>query len=56
MKEGTNRFARGLRFFATATEEANALHVPLAWRLRIVQGADHSPRPAVAAGFEELLR
>jgi pimeloyl-ACP methyl ester carboxylesterase len=56
MSQGANRFARGLRFFATATEQANALKIPLAWRLRIVYGADHSPRPAVQAGFEELLR
>ena len=56
MEQGGNRFARGLRFFAAATEEANALKVPLAWRLRIVYGADHSPGPAVQAGFEELFR
>ena len=56
MSQGANRFARGLRFFATATEQANALKIPLAWRLRIVYGVDHSPRPAVQAGFEELLR
>lgn len=56
MAQGGNRFARGLRFFASATEEANALKVPLAWRLRIVGGADHSPNAAVQAGFEELLR
>ena len=56
MSQGGNRFARGLRFFATATEEASALKVPLAWRLRIVHGLDHSPRPAVQAAFEELLR
>ena len=29
MSQGGNRFARGLRFFATATEEASALKVPL---------------------------
>ena len=56
MEQGNNRFARGLRFFATATEEANALKVPLAWRLRIAAGMDHSPVPAVQAGFEELMR
>jgi poly(3-hydroxybutyrate) depolymerase len=56
MTQGGNRFARGLRFFAAATEEANALKVPLAWRLRIAYGADHSPNAAVQAGFEELLR
>jgi hypothetical protein len=56
MSQGSNRFARGPRFFATATEEASALKVPLAWRLRIVYGVDHSPRTAVQAAFEELLR
>jgi len=56
MSQGGNRFARGLRFFATATEEASALKVPLAWRLRIAYGVDHSPGPAVQAAFEELLR
>ena len=56
MAQGGNRFARGLRFFAAATEEANALKVPLAWRLRIAYGADHSPSAAVQVGFEELLR
>lgn len=55
-RQGANRFARGLRFFATATEEANRLKVPLAWRLRILNGADHSPGPAVQAVFEELFR
>ncbi len=56
MSQGANRFARGLRFFATATEQANVFKVPLAWRLRIVAGVGHSPGPAVQAGFEELLR
>ena len=56
MAQGGNRFARGLRFFATATEEANALKVPLAWRLRIAYGVDHSPGPAVKAVFGELLK
>jgi poly(3-hydroxybutyrate) depolymerase len=56
MAQGGNRFARGLRFFAAATEEASALKVPLSWRLRITYGADHSPSAAVQAGFEELLR
>ncbi len=56
MSQGSNRFARGLRFFAIATEEANLLKVALAWRLRIAYGVDHSPRSAVQAGFEELLR
>ena len=55
MAQGTTRFARGLRFFATATDEAAALGVPLRWQLRIVSGVDHSPVPMVRAALE-LLR
>lgn len=55
MQQGGNRFARGLRFFATATEEANTLKAPLEWRLRIAAGVDHSPVRAVQADFEELF-
>ena len=55
MAQGTTRFARGLRFFATATDEAAALGVPLRWQLRIVPGADHSPVSMVRASLE-LLR
>ena len=55
MQQGGNRFARGLRFFATATEEADTLKTPLAWRLRIAAGVDHSPARAVQAGFGELF-
>jgi pimeloyl-ACP methyl ester carboxylesterase len=56
MHQGANRFARGLRFFATAAEEANRLNVQLCWRLQILHGADHSPGPAVQAALEELMR
>jgi hypothetical protein len=55
MAQGTTRFARGLRFFATATDEAAALGVPLRWQLRIVPGTDHSPVHMVRAALE-LLR
>jgi len=55
MAQGTTRFARGLRFFATATDEAAALGVPLRWQLRIVPGVDHAPVPMVRAALE-LLR
>ena len=55
MLQGANRFARGLRFFATATEEARALNSALAWRLRIVGGADHTPVPMVRAALVEVL-
>jgi dienelactone hydrolase len=56
MSQGQNRFARGLRFFAVATEVANAVGTPLGWRLVILRGADHTPGPMVQAGLEELLR
>jgi poly(3-hydroxybutyrate) depolymerase len=55
MLQGANRFARGLRFFATATEEARVLHSGLAWRLRIVNGANHAPVPMVGAALKEVL-
>lgn len=54
MEQGANRFARGLRFFAAATEQATQLGVPLRWQLRINPGADHSPQAAVAAAFRIL--
>ena len=55
MAQGKTRFARGLRFFATATDEAAALGVPLRWELRIVPGVDHSAMSMVRAALE-LLR
>jgi len=55
MRQGANRFARGLRFFAAATEEARALNSALAWRLRIVKGADHTPAPMVRAALAEVV-
>jgi poly(3-hydroxybutyrate) depolymerase len=55
MFQGANRYARGLRFFATATEEARALSTALAWRLGIVNGADHAPAPMVRTSLEAVL-
>jgi poly(3-hydroxybutyrate) depolymerase len=55
MAQGTNRFARGLRFFATATEQANSLGVPLRWQLQIVHDVEHAPVPMVRAALQ-LLR
>ena len=55
MAQGTTRFARGLRFFAMATDEAAALGVRLTWELRIVSGVDHSAVSMVRAALE-LLR
>jgi len=52
--QGTNRFARGLRFFAVATEEAGAMGAPLAWQLRILPGVDHDPARVVRAALELL--
>ena len=53
--QGTNRFARGLRFFATASEQAVALRAPLRWQLHIVHGVDHAAVPMVKAALQ-LLR
>ena len=52
--QGTNRFARGLRFFATASEQAVTLGVPLRWQLHIVHGVDHSAVPMVRAALQML--
>jgi hypothetical protein len=54
--QGTNRFARGLRFFATASNEAVALRVPLRWKLHIVHGVDHAPVPMVRAALQMLTQ
>jgi hypothetical protein len=54
MAQGANRFARGLRFFAEATEQAVYLGVELHWQLRINHGADHSPQAALEAAFKLL--
>ena len=52
--QGMNRFARGLRFFATASDEAVTLRVPLRWQLHIVHGVDHAPVPMVRAALKML--
>jgi hypothetical protein len=52
--QGTNRFARGLRFFATASEQAVSLGVPFRWQLRIVHGVDHSAVPMIRAALQIL--
>jgi hypothetical protein len=54
MAQGKTRFARGLRFFAAAMDEASTLGVRLRWRLRIVHGVDHSAVPMVRAALDEL--
>jgi hypothetical protein len=52
--QGTSRFARGLRFFANASDQAVTLGVPLHWRLHIVHGVDHAPVPMVRAALQML--
>jgi len=54
MAQGTNRYTRGLRFFATAVEQADELRVPFHWQLRIKHGADHSPQEAIETAFAVL--
>ena len=53
--QGKNRFARALRFYAAASEEAFARGVPLAWRLRVVNGVDHDPPKMVRAALQTLI-
>jgi len=54
MAQGKTRFARGLRFFAAAIDEAAAQGVYLRWQLRLVPGVDHSAVPMVRAALHEL--
>jgi poly(3-hydroxybutyrate) depolymerase len=54
MAQGRARFARGLRFFAAAMDEASALGVQLRWKLRIAHGIDHSAVPMVRTALEAL--
>jgi len=54
MAQGKTRFARGLRFFAAAVDEAAELKVTLRWQLRLVPGVDHSALPMVRSALEEL--
>jgi pimeloyl-ACP methyl ester carboxylesterase len=56
VEQGTNRFARGLRFFAAATEEAGNRHVPLNWKIQILPGVDHNPVPVLTSAFDLLLK
>jgi hypothetical protein len=39
-----------------AHEAAVERQMPLAWRLRVVHGLDHSPAATVQLDLEELLR
>jgi len=56
MTQGKNRLARGLRFFATATEEAGARGVPLHWQLQLVNGAGQNPVSMVRTTLELLTK
>lgn len=53
-EQGTNRFARGLRFFASATEEANNQSIPLHWQIQILHGVDHNPVEVISRAFDLL--
>lgn len=44
MAQGEHRFARGQNFYKTALEQAQRLHVDLAWTLQTVPGVGHSPK------------
>jgi hypothetical protein len=56
LEQGTNRFARGLRFFASAIEEASSRSIPLRWQIHILHGADHDPATVVTKAFDLLAK
>ncbi len=56
VEQGTNRFARGLRFFATATEEASNRHVPLRWQIHVLHGVGHDPATIISRAFDLLAK
>jgi hypothetical protein len=56
LAQGKNRVSRAFRLFAVAHETAVARGMPLAWRLRVVHGLDHSPLETVALDLEEILK
>ena len=55
MRQGSHRFARGLRYMETASRVAGRLGVPLAWRLVIAQGVAHSGQRMVPLAARELF-
>jgi poly(3-hydroxybutyrate) depolymerase len=57
MAQGTQRFARGQRFFETAQDAAKQLEAPLGWSMQIVEGVAHSNNgmaPAAARAMRDL--
>jgi hypothetical protein len=56
VEQGTNRFARGLRFFAAATEEASNRGIPLRWQILILHGVDHNPPAVITSAFDLLAK
>jgi poly(3-hydroxybutyrate) depolymerase len=55
MRQGPQRFARGLRYMETASTEAGRLGVPLAWRLVIAPGVAHSGQGMTPLAARELF-
>jgi poly(3-hydroxybutyrate) depolymerase len=55
MRQGPNRFARGLRYMETASRVAGRLGVHLAWRLVIAPGIAHSGQRMVPLAARELF-
>lgn len=59
MRQGAHRFERGNRFFKQAKSYASEHHLPFAWKLATVPGADHNNAkmaPAAAKLFREAAR
>lgn len=56
MAQGDHRVARGMAFFDAARNAALDLDVPFAWRVSIVEGADHDNRLMAPAAVTFLLK
>lgn len=56
MRQGVNRFSRGLAYFDAAKMEAARLDVPLNWVLQIVPGAGHSTHQVKEAALRALMQ
>jgi dienelactone hydrolase len=55
MRQGRQRFARGMHFFKVAQEEAGKRGATLAWRLQTVAGAGHSNSKMAGAAAQALF-
>ncbi len=55
MKQGEDRYQRGVNFFYTAKETASRLNAPFSWELKTVAKAGHSDAAMASAAAEILF-